>query len=158
MTHLHCIRISLSKMRANFKDYVFLDEQVELRVLSSGTHWSALHFSVDDRYNDTILLSIYNFSKTLARKLEVGRRIIVRQPYFRKGSRENFIRVDDPRQQLVIVEDGFPSCWVCHRTNSKDGKPLLQCGRCKRAKYCSETCQRYDWGEMQHKVECQKKY
>lgn len=42
-------------------------------------------------------------------------------------------------------------CWMC----GEPGKPNLSaCSQCKKARYCSATCQRQDW--KTHKLECKK--
>ncbi|KAG8774571.1 hypothetical protein FRC12_001912 [Ceratobasidium sp. 428] len=49
------------------------------------------------------------------------------------------------------------ACWVCGSSGESGmyGKPnLLRCGGCKKAKYCSKTCQQLDW--KLHKVGCNK--
>jgi hypothetical protein len=36
-------------------------------------------------------------------------------------------------------------CGHCMRRKSPAGKPLLRCGRCKKARYCDAACQRLEW-------------
>jgi hypothetical protein len=44
-------------------------------------------------------------------------------------------------------------CVGCGAVENKNGGDLLQCVRCKHAKYCSEECQRKDWKKW-HKTIC----
>ncbi|KAF2660957.1 hypothetical protein K491DRAFT_687773 [Lophiostoma macrostomum CBS 122681] len=50
---------------------------------------------------------------------------------------------------LVSNEDG---CRACGKDEKDDGSDLLQCSRCKKAKYCSRECQKRDW--KMHKATC----
>ncbi|KAF2167485.1 hypothetical protein M409DRAFT_22293 [Zasmidium cellare ATCC 36951] len=54
----------------------------------------------------------------------------------------------DPEEVTSTKE----KCRGCRAETTKAGKPLLSCGKCKIAKYCSMACQRKDWKE--HKQMC----
>mmetsp|Transcript_12894 Transcript_12894/g.35391 ORF Transcript_12894/g.35391 Transcript_12894/m.35391 type:complete len:187 (-) Transcript_12894:138-698(-) len=46
--------------------------------------------------------------------------------------------------------DGKPatsatSCWACGKTATADGSDLLNCSRCKTAKFCGAACQKEAW-------------
>eukprot|EP00698_Gefionella_okellyi_P021397 TRINITY_DN6929_c0_g1_i1.p1 TRINITY_DN6929_c0_g1~~TRINITY_DN6929_c0_g1_i1.p1 ORF type:complete len:382 (-),score=75.45 TRINITY_DN6929_c0_g1_i1:57-1202(-) len=57
------------------------------------------------------------------------------------------IRAATAEVAAVKISDG-PACSVCKRMDVA----MLQCGRCKQAKYCSVTCQRKAWPF--HKLNC----
>ena len=44
------------------------------------------------------------------------------------------------------------TCSGCGAAKRPDGKPLLRCGKCKTAQYCSKECQVNMWPT--HKAEC----
>lgn len=56
---------------------------------------------------------------------------------------------DPPRWAAPLRE---PECAFCHSNTES----LKRCSGCKRAFYCSKTCQRNHWKE--HKPECQKSW
>lgn len=43
-------------------------------------------------------------------------------------------------------------CEGCGKGEREDGKALLQCAKCKNARYCSAGCQKAEW--KKHKKEC----
>jgi hypothetical protein len=45
-------------------------------------------------------------------------------------------------------------CFACDRKEGAGGQPLLQCGKCKIARYCSKECQIKDWTEGEHRRTC----
>lgn len=47
---------------------------------------------------------------------------------------------------------GFQGCAACGKNESEDGTKLSACGRCKRPRYCSKSCQTSDWPK--HKKFC----
>ncbi len=55
-------------------------------------------------------------------------------------------------KEITVVENHFhvditQQCAVCCKSQN-----LLQCGRCKKPKYCSSQCQKYEWPK--HKLIC----
>lgn len=52
------------------------------------------------------------------------------------------------RRQASFLGAG---CWTCGKTTEL---PLMGCGACKRARYCSRGCQRYDWVHGHHRKVC----
>ncbi len=53
----------------------------------------------------------------------------------------------------VLVSLGhIPSCLACGISKTELPTPLMECGTCKKAKYCSRACQEVDW--RKHRVEC----
>ncbi|KAK4500823.1 hypothetical protein PRZ48_009015 [Zasmidium cellare] len=50
------------------------------------------------------------------------------------------------------TEDKKEKCGSCGAETTADGKPLLSCGKCKKAKYCSVACQKKEW--KYHKQFC----
>jgi hypothetical protein len=45
-------------------------------------------------------------------------------------------------------------CFACNRKERVGGQPLLKCGGCELARYCSKECQAKDWREGGHKQIC----
>jgi MYND finger len=56
-------------------------------------------------------------------------------------------RDEDLKEKEEQKKEG---CWKCKGLGGESG--LLKCGRCKKAKYCSDKCQRADW--QSHKPHC----
>ncbi|KAM0279248.1 hypothetical protein ACHAQH_004705 [Verticillium albo-atrum] len=64
-------------------------------------------------------------------------------------------RVLDLGRQLNEAAEGGEAavCAGCEK-EERDGDVLMRCTGCGRARYCSKECQKKDWGEGGHKVDC----
>ena len=112
-------------------------------------------FVAEDTRGVSFNLNVYDAPADVVQRLSVvGTRCRVLAPYFRT-SRDNLFQLRVEWRSdvcLVEVEDRTVPfhCWTCLGP-LKSGKT---CGGCKRAVYCSQQCQKYDWKELLHKDEC----
>lgn len=68
--------------------------------------------------------------------------------WFYVAKKEDVLTIDVPT--IHFQSEHRVGCWECGDTE----KPLLKCGQCRMAKYCSEACQRDHWPT--HKTDCKK--
>ncbi|KAK5125984.1 hypothetical protein LTR85_011339 [Meristemomyces frigidus] len=54
-------------------------------------------------------------------------------------------KVYDFWKQVPNPVDSTSICGICGAKEGKDSTALLQCGKCKKQKYCSKECQKKDW-------------
>ncbi|KAI0006748.1 hypothetical protein F4779DRAFT_595194 [Xylariaceae sp. FL0662B] len=73
-------------------------------------------------------------------------------PIFAVPFVEDIIDPDMFKLQGGMANLQMDRCRKCNATQSKDGKKLLKCARCKDAMYCSQGCQKEDW--KTHRMEC----
>ncbi|KAL1604755.1 hypothetical protein SLS60_004295 [Paraconiothyrium brasiliense] len=59
------------------------------------------------------------------------------------------------RDMLKLKDAVGEGCEVCARKAARDGAGgLFTCGGCKKARYCSQQCQKKDWKKDNHKEKC----
>jgi hypothetical protein len=69
--------------------------------------------------------------------------------------RPHYTPEDRRKWQKLLNLGNYFGCFACFKLASSDGKPLMKCGKCLFAKYCSAECQRAHWKQA-HKAECAK--
>ena len=69
--------------------------------------------------------------------------------------RPHYTPKDRRKWQKLLNLGNYFGCFGCFELASSDGKPLMKCGKCKFAKYCSAECQRAHWKQA-HKADCAK--
>ena len=150
---------SFEELLCAFEDKVYLERrlsncQVVMRAVGDVRQGQLLMLIlVDERLVPFIMQLRCDSPATsaLMTQLTVDRRLTIHAPYFRLfQDGTSGIRVINGR--LVELGASNAICWVCLR----ETQPLLACGRCSRAKYCSEQCQRCDYDDMLHKQECRR--
>ncbi|KAH8699392.1 hypothetical protein GQ44DRAFT_744204 [Phaeosphaeriaceae sp. PMI808] len=57
-------------------------------------------------------------------------------------------------QSMSSLDLDKEACFTCDRKEGLGGQPLLKCGKCKVARYCSKECQIKAWTEGEHKRIC----
>ncbi|XP_004346395.2 hypothetical protein CAOG_05722 [Capsaspora owczarzaki ATCC 30864] len=144
--------IQIDEMFLPCVERLYHNRVVECVIVGSGFRVTPISYIVEDSSRAPAILSIYNLSAAQERLLVPGRVIKIISPLARvPQSGPICIRVDDPQHRLFIG-DHIPLCWFCLK--QQEASLLMTCGRCKQAKYCSETCQRSDWQQNGHKFLC----
>lgn len=113
--------------------------------------YESIHLVAEDDNGDATQLYVYNVPQNdeTTNKLGFGCRISIANPYHRIcANKEKAIRVDNPNS-LSYKEKVANKCRYC---GEKDA--LHTCGSCKKASYCSRTCQEKDWKKLSHKMIC----
>ncbi|KJE95218.1 hypothetical protein CAOG_05693 [Capsaspora owczarzaki ATCC 30864] len=144
--------IQIDEMFLPCVERLYHNRVVECVIVGSGFRVISVSFIVEDSSRAPAIFNIYNLSMEQERLLVPGRVIKIISPLARvPQSGPMCIRVDDPQHHLIIG-DHIPLCWFCLK--QQEPSLLKACGRCKQAKYCSETCQRSDWQTNDHKFLC----
>jgi hypothetical protein len=77
-------------------------------------------------------IALYNLDEKTKKKLRVGRRLSVVDPYMRMAADGlPAIRVDDPARSVVLLEK-VQACHHCAREATK----LMSCAKCRKVAYC----------------------
>lgn len=151
--------ISLRDMNP-YKDALYEKRFINLLISEDPMFglYTAIHVVVRDDNGDCLNCSFYELdhsSEETRRNLCFGSKITVTNPYYRLASDGSVaLRVDDPKSVIYRASGkDNPICRYCWKEN-----PQHSCGDCKRAKYCSRTCQTADWKILKHKLICGLKY
>ncbi|KJE98266.1 hypothetical protein CAOG_08256 [Capsaspora owczarzaki ATCC 30864] len=144
--------IQIDEMFLPCVERLYHNRVLECVIVGSGLRATSISYIVEDSSRAPAVLSIYNLSAAQERLLVPGRVIKITSPLARVVPSDSMrIRVDDPQHHLIIG-DHIPLCWFCLK--QQEASLLKACGRCKQAKYCSETCQRSDWQTNDHEFLC----
>jgi hypothetical protein len=74
-----------------------------------------------------------------------GVRILLRNPWYKELMSGGVgLRVEDPKDVVILKHYGGGSCHHCDMEAPKGGR-LLRCGRCRAVFYCSGACQALSW-------------
>lgn len=148
--------ISLAEMMVSNEDRVYDGFILNVTIFEDSIHgvFTSIHTIIADSNGDFQKCYIYNLDHEDKDKIEAlsfGSTLSIMNPYFRLSTDgETGIRVDDPKS-LIFHTNGTdcPKCRYCGVS-----KPDKNCGRCKKAKYCSRECQEGDWKKLKHKLIC----
>lgn len=133
------------------EDKVFHGRELRVVLVCAPRKRTGLHCIVEDGRRAAIVVALYDAPDELAAQLVVGVVVTIRDPYCRICQDQSLqVRVDWPRESVSVESTSLAICWTCLRAD----RELMCCGRCARAMYCSEECQRKDWKIFGHKTCC----
>jgi hypothetical protein len=143
--------IFLSEMFSK-SEGVFKDRILSGILIEPGAKANAVHSIMEDAKGQFIVISFYNLAGKQLRKISVGQRIDVMNPYIRTAADGQLcIRVDNPK--TVFFGDREEICYYCTKTKAEAEK-LSRCAKCNKTQYCSKECQADDWKVLEHKKYC----
>lgn len=143
--------IMIDELVSACEDKVFHGRELRVVLVCAPRQRTGLHCIVEDGRRAAIVVALYDAPDELVAQLVVGAVISIRDPYCRICQDQSLqVRVDWPRESVSVESAALTICWACLRAD----RALKCCGRCARAMYCSEECQRKDWNAFGHKAYC----
>ncbi|CAF1159272.1 unnamed protein product [Adineta ricciae] len=141
------------------EDHVYQRYVLSVTVIGEAYGWApSIHLVTEDEHRDCKKICIYGFPEDqgeylIKKVFRIGSKMNILNPYLRIGASDKkpIIRVDEYASIMMQSEDGYVvnMCRCCGQANASHN-----CGKCKRARYCSKECQRIDWELYEHKLIC----